>query len=123
MSEQIGRRAFTNKIKKNLPAFTEHLPDLPLKLNKIIDEAAAGKLEIQWKSEELNKLRREIDQNHRNTVAIISGSTLFLSGTLLLIFGPGTLIPATVASFLGSGLGLSGGLILLRRWWSSERSL
>ncbi len=123
MSEQIGRRAFIKKLKTNLPALTEHLPDLPVKLHKIIEEAASGKLELQWRSEELNKLRREVRSNHRTTVTIISGSTLLLSGTLLLVFGSGALIPATAASLIGGGLGIGGGLVLLRGWWSSERSL
>jgi len=123
MSEQIGRRAFIKKLKTNLPTITEHLPDLPVKLNKIIDEAAAGRLEIKWKSEELVKLRKEIRYNHRNIVTIISGSSMLLSGTLLLVFGSGALIPAAAASLIGGGLGIGGGLVLIRGWWSSERSL
>jgi len=123
MSEQIGRRAFINKLKTNLPAITEHLPDLPIKLNKIIEEAASGRLEIQWKSEELVRLRKEIRYNHRSTVTIISGSTMLLSGTLLLVFGSGALIPAAAANLIGGGLGIGGGLVLIRGWWSSERTL
>jgi ubiquinone biosynthesis protein len=123
MSEQIGRRAFFKKLQSNIPGITEHLPDLPVKLNKIIEEASSGRLEIQWKSEELLNLRREIRNNHRNTITIISGSTLLLSGTLLIVFGSGALLTATMASLLGGGLGISGGLVLLRGWWSSERSL
>jgi ubiquinone biosynthesis protein len=123
MSEQIGRRAFFKKLQSNIPVITEHLPDLPVKLSKIIDEASSGRLEVQWKSDELLRLRSEIRNNHRNTVTIISGSTLLLSGTLLLVFGSGALLPATLASVLGGGLGISGGLVLLRGWWSSERSL
>ncbi len=123
MSEQIGRRAFFNKIKNNLPAITEHLPDLPVKLNKIIEEASSGRLELQWKSEELVKLRRDIHHNHRNTVTIISGSAMLLSGTLLLVFGSGALIPATAAGLIGGGLGIGGSLVLLQGWWSSDRSL
>ncbi|MCU7811550.1 MAG: ubiquinone biosynthesis regulatory protein kinase UbiB, partial [Candidatus Thiodiazotropha sp. (ex Notomyrtea botanica)] len=112
-----------NKLKKNLPALTEHLPDLPNKLNKIIDEAATRRLAIQWKSDELVRLRREIKSNHRSTVTIISGSTMLLSGTLLLVFGATALIPATAASFIGGGLGIGGGLVLIRGWWDSERKL
>ncbi|MCU7842320.1 MAG: ubiquinone biosynthesis regulatory protein kinase UbiB [Candidatus Thiodiazotropha sp. (ex Monitilora ramsayi)] len=123
MSEQIGRRAFVNKLKKNLPALTEHLPDLPNKLNKIIDEAATGRLTIQWKSEELVKLRKEIKHDHRSTVTIISGSAMLLSGTLLLVFGASALIPATAASLIGGGLGIGGSLVLIRGWWDSERKL
>jgi ubiquinone biosynthesis protein len=123
MSEQIGRRAFIKKLKSNLPAITEHLPDLPVRLNKIIEEASSGQLEFQWKSEDLLRLRREIKSNHRTTMTIISGSTMLLSGTMLLVFGSGALIPATAATLIGGGLGIGGGLVLIRGWWSSERML
>jgi ubiquinone biosynthesis protein len=123
MSEQIGRRAFLKKLKTNLPAITEHLPDLPIKLNKIIEEASAGRLEIEWKSEELVRLRREIRSNQRNTASIISGGSLLLSGTLILVFGSSALLPAAMTSLLGGGLGVCGGLVMLRGWWNSERNL
>ncbi|MCG7868968.1 MAG: ubiquinone biosynthesis regulatory protein kinase UbiB, partial [Candidatus Thiodiazotropha taylori] len=95
MSEQIGRRAFVGKLRKNLPQIAENLPDLPNKLNKIIDDAAAGKLTLNWESQELQKLRQQMQHNHLNTLTTISGSALLLSGSLLLVFGSGGLIPAT----------------------------
>ncbi|MCG7871496.1 MAG: ubiquinone biosynthesis regulatory protein kinase UbiB [Candidatus Thiodiazotropha lotti] len=116
MSEQIGRRAFVGKLKKNLPQIAENLPDLPNKLNKIIDDAAAGKLTLNWESQELQKLRQQMQHNHLNTLTTISGSALLLSGSLLLVFGSGGLIPATLATALGFGLGSGGGILLLRSW-------
>ena len=119
MSEQIGRHAFMRKMRNNLPKLSEHLPDLPGKISKVINDAETGNLVLNWRSDELTQMKRELRINHRTTVAVISGSTLLLSGTLLLVFGPGPLIPATAATLLGSGLGASGGLILLRSWFSS----
>ncbi|MEL0585674.1 MAG: ubiquinone biosynthesis regulatory protein kinase UbiB [Candidatus Thiodiazotropha sp. (ex. Lucinoma kazani)] len=116
MSEQIGRRAFIGKLKKNLPEIAEHLPDLPNKLNKIIDEAASGRLELKWKSDELDNLREQLHSNHRNTVTTISGSAMLMSGSLLLVFGSGGLLPVTLATALGVGLGIGGVLLLLKSW-------
>ena len=116
MSEQIGRRAFAKKLKDNLPLIAEHLPDLPVKLNKIINETATGKLEILWKSEELQSLRREIKNSYRNIITTISGSTMLVSGILLLVFGSNSLISATAATLIGSGLCVVGALILIRGW-------
>ena len=121
MSEQIGQRAFIKKMKANLPVLTEHLPDLPIKLNKIINEAADGKLQIQWKSEELVELRKEIRNNHQNIIAIVSGSSLLLSGTLLLVFGSNAPIPPQFASLAGSLVGLTGAIVLSKTWWDSEK--
>ncbi|MCU7929672.1 MAG: ubiquinone biosynthesis regulatory protein kinase UbiB [Candidatus Thiodiazotropha sp. (ex Codakia rugifera)] len=116
MSEQIGRRAFIGKLKKNLPEIAEHLPDLPNKLNKIIDEAASGRLELKWKSDELDTLREQLHSNHRNTVTTIAGSAMLMSGSLLLVFGSGGLLPVTLATALGAGLGIGGVLLLLKSW-------
>ncbi len=120
MNEQIGGEAFLRKIKENLPKFGEHLPDLPGKIHKLIHDAEAGKLELNWKSDELIQLRKDLNQNNRNNLAVIAGSTMLLSGTLLLVFGSGALIPATTATLLGGGLGAGGGLVLLRSWLSSS---
>ena len=118
MSEQIGRRAFINKLKTNLPAISEHLPDLPVKIYKIIDEASTGRLEVRWNSDELDRLRRVLRNNHKKTVTVISGSTLVLCGTLLLVFGQDSLIPSPVAAILGSWLGIIGILALILGWIS-----
>ncbi|MES9927724.1 MAG: ubiquinone biosynthesis regulatory protein kinase UbiB, partial [Candidatus Thiodiazotropha sp. 6PDIVS] len=120
MSEQIGHRAFVGKLKKNLPLFAENLPDLPNKINKIIDDAAAGQLKLQWQSDDLNKLQKQMQRNHQNTVTTISGSTMLLSGSLLLVFGSGGLIPVTVATALGIGLGIGGGFLLLKSWFNAS---
>ncbi|MCU7881382.1 MAG: ubiquinone biosynthesis regulatory protein kinase UbiB [Candidatus Thiodiazotropha sp. (ex Lucinoma aequizonata)] len=116
MSEQIGRRAFIGKLKKNLPEIAEHLPDLPNKLNKIIDEAASGRFELKWKSDELDNLREQLHNNHRNTVTTISGSAMLMSSSLLLVFGSGGLLAVTLATALGAGLGIGGVLLLLKSW-------
>jgi ubiquinone biosynthesis protein len=119
MHEQIGREAFVRKVKQNLPKFAEHLPDLPGKIHKLINDAQAGNLELNWKSEELVKLRQDLQQNHRNTLAMIAGSSMLLSGTLLLLFGANALIPATLTTLIGGSLGAGGGLVLLGTWWTS----
>jgi ubiquinone biosynthesis protein len=119
MSEQIGRRAFLGKLKKNLPLIAENIPDLPIRINKIIEDAANGQLLIQWQSEELEQLRKQMKRNHRYTLSALSGSALLMSGTLLLVFGSGGLLSVTLASGLGIGLGAGGGLLLLKSWINS----
>ncbi len=119
MSEQIGHRALLRKMKENLPLIVEHLPDLPVQINKIVEDAAAGRLEIKWKSDELVQMQRVLRQNHRSTLSVISGSAMLLSGSLLLVFGSGALIPATATLLIGSGLGIGGGLVILRGFFAA----
>ncbi|MGD9171166.1 MAG: ubiquinone biosynthesis regulatory protein kinase UbiB, partial [Candidatus Thiodiazotropha sp.] len=113
----IGRRAFVGKIRKNLPELVEHLPDLPHKLHTIIDDAARGRLEIKWRSKELEMLRKQLRYNQRNTISAISGGAMLLSGTLVLIFGSGSLLPVSLATALGIGLGAGGGFLLIKSWF------
>ncbi|MBL3598514.1 MAG: ubiquinone biosynthesis regulatory protein kinase UbiB [gamma proteobacterium endosymbiont of Lamellibrachia anaximandri] len=119
MSEQIGHRALLRKMKENLPFIVEHLPDLSVQINKIVEDAAAGRLEIKWKSDELVQMQQMLRQNHRSTLSVISGSAMLLSGSLLLVFGSGALIPATATLLIGSGLGAGGALVILRGWLKS----
>ena len=120
MSEQIGRRAFIRKLRTNLPTITEHLPDLPQKLNKIIEEASSGRLEVQWKSEELRDLKVTIVNNHRQIIGILCGGSLLLSGTLLLIFGSSALIPMSITRVLAAVFSAFGIMILIRNWLSTD---
>jgi ubiquinone biosynthesis protein len=114
MHEQVGHRAFISKIRKNLPDLVEHLPDLPKKLNKIIDDASSGRLEIKIASRELDTISKQLRRQHRNTVSAVSGGTMLISGALMLVFGSGALISTAMATALGVGLGLGGGFILLK---------
>ena len=115
MSEQIGRRAFISKLKNNLPSIAEHLPDLPIRLNRIIDEASEGKLAVSLKSEDLQKLHKEIRESNKNTTATIGGSTLLVTGTLFLTLGSNQLITDGLAYILGAGLCTGGSLILIKQ--------
>lgn len=75
LSEQMGVRAMVNGFKKNLPLIAENLPDLPHLVFKTLHKVANDELRIEWKSEELKLLKKEIRQaNMRNTRAIIGGS-------------------------------------------------
>ncbi len=120
MSEQIGHRALLRKMKENLPFIVEHLPDLPVQINKIVEDAAAGRLVIKWKSDELVQMQQVLRQNHRSTLSVISGSAMLLSSSLLLVFGSGALIPATATLLIGSGLGIGGGLVILKGWLAAS---
>jgi ubiquinone biosynthesis protein len=113
MDDQVGRKAMIRKFKENLPLMAEQLPDLPLKFNKVVDDAAAGRLEINWKSEELTQLRREMGKSQRRIITSLIGATLLVSGVLLITLGPSVLLSATATTTLAALFGLSGGAMLL----------
>ncbi len=113
MKEQVGPKAFARKLKKNLPQIAEHAADMPVIAHKVLQDAAEGRLELKWRSEELEHLRRDMKENQRQTVATISGGAMLISGCLMLTLGPSVLLPAAPVAFIGISLGSIGAALLL----------
>jgi ubiquinone biosynthesis protein len=116
MKEQVGPKAFTRKLRKNLPQMTEFAADMPILLHKVLRDAAEGRLELNWKSAELEQLRQDARRHQRHLLSAISGGSLLLAGTLLLLLGPGQLLPAGAVTSTGLGLSFLGGYALIRSW-------
>jgi len=83
LSEQLGLRAFSNGLKQQLPYIAEKLPQLPELAFKALDRIANNKLEIEYQSQELEKLREEIRRNGRRNRRQMLGATLVISATLI----------------------------------------
>jgi ubiquinone biosynthesis protein len=109
--EQVGFRAFLRRTKESLPLVSETLPELPIKAHKLVDDALQGRLELKWRSDELENLHQSMRRNHRRIIHAIAGGSMLLSGSILLTFTPVVLSAAGATAF-GACLGLSG-LILL----------
>ncbi len=87
-SDQIGPRAFIRNMKTNLPQWAEKLPQLPTMAYDLIEQAQQGRLEIEWKSKELNKMRKELrDANRRNFAAIIAAGLMISAAVILSLDG------------------------------------
>ncbi|MBK1731816.1 ubiquinone biosynthesis regulatory protein kinase UbiB [Thiococcus pfennigii] len=111
MHEQFGPKAFLAHARRNLGPVSERLPDLPLLTFHVLDRLTHDRLAIQWRSEELTRLRQEVQAGQTRTKANLAAATLFLSGTLLLLFGPGELL-APVAAQVLAGLCLLSAAVL-----------
>jgi ubiquinone biosynthesis protein len=116
MVEQVGPKAFVRKLRKNLPTITEHAADMPILLHKVLRDASEGRLEVNWKSEELAELREELKENNHITVTAIAGASMLISGTLLLTLAPSILLSAAVTTTAGMALTGTGVLFLLQAW-------
>jgi len=117
MSEQVGTRAFINRLKENVPQWGEKLPEIPSLIHDVLHQAKHGKLEIKSNSEELQKIRHEIRRaNHRTFFAIL-GSSLIISAALLLAldgYAPASIVYGMpVESWALAILGVS---ILISNW-------
>ncbi|WP_043106765.1 ubiquinone biosynthesis regulatory protein kinase UbiB [endosymbiont of unidentified scaly snail isolate Monju] len=113
MAQQVGPRAFARRVKESLPQLSEELPEIPHLAWRLLKKANEGELEIRWRSDELERLRRELHAGQRATRQTIVGGSLLLGG-LLLNLGTAPLLPSIGNPPLA--LGLSGvGLALLLR--------
>jgi len=116
MNEHIGWRGLVKSLKQNAPLMAEKLPELPLLLHDVLEKAHNGKLKIEWKSDELEKLRRDLRRSSRRNYATITGAAMLISAAILLGLdgrAPTIAFDAPILSWILGGLG---GIILLGAW-------
>ncbi len=82
MKEQTGPRALLSRLRRNLPAWSEKLPELPGLMHDVLQKARDGKLEIHYRSDELARLRDDLCHQHRRTLLGITGGSLIISASL-----------------------------------------
>lgn len=116
MKDQVGPKAFLARVRKNLGLVSEQLPELPLLAYRVLDALDQRKLTIRWRSEELERLRSEARNYRTALLGTVGGGVLILSGTGLLLFGPGPILTVFLAKMLAVGLYVAGGLLLAMRW-------
>ena len=118
LSEQVGPKAFLRRIKESLPEASEQLPEIPRLAYRVLKNADEGRLRLNWHSEELSALRREMKQEQRRTRQSIGGSALIVSAAVLAGLGSSLVSAATLALISGGlgilGIGLLGGSLLRR---------
>lgn len=116
MSEHVGARAFINSIKTNAPRWLETLPQIPGLVHDVLQQAQDGKLQLEWKSRELENIRRAIVRANRRTYAAIVGATFIISAAVIKALDgnfPAMLGNAPVLSWILGGAGV---YILILAW-------
>ena len=82
MDEQAGLRSLFLGAKNNLPKFMEQLPHMPVMINEVIKQVHDNQLNLQWESQQLEQIRKEIKDANRRTTLSISGSALLITAVL-----------------------------------------
>ncbi len=116
MSEQVGVRSFFNRIKGNIPAWGETLPQVPQLMHDVLQRARNGTLVVQSNPEELQQLARDIRDANRRTFGAVVGAALIISAAVLLGldgYAPTMQAGAPISSWL---LGVCGAAIWLLAW-------
>ena len=94
MSEQVGARAFVGRMGRSLPEWGERLPEIPQLLHRTLQQAAEGKLQVQWQSRELEKLREQMRRSSQRSLSAILGGAFLISASL--IYGLDGYTPAMI---------------------------
>jgi len=116
----IGPMGFLRTLKRELPKWWQGLPELPGLVHETLRLAAGGELALEWKSRELEQLRRQIRLNQRRLYYTIAGSGMLIFSGLALGFGPAavTAQAPSLVVWLFAGLGF----VLLAFGWPRKNS-
>jgi ubiquinone biosynthesis protein len=117
MREQVGPKAFLRHVREALPEWSEIVPTIPQLAHRALSDAVDGRLTVNWRSAELEALRRDLKEHNRRSVGAIAGGSVLVSGALVVTLGP----PVLASAALGAGLLAVGVLLLLRAAWPSAR--
>ena len=109
MSERMGAKGFIKGAMLNLPRVIERLPGLPNKIIDLIDKLYEGKIEMENKSYEIKKLRKEMKIYNRKIIISVTGSGFILSSSIIYAMNNtahGTIISIPIASIILGFFGL-----------------
>lgn len=115
IKQQVGPRAFVNRIKQGLPLFSEQLPEIPHLAYRVLKDADEGKLKIQWESEELKQLQLQVQRNHKLMLSAITAGSMLIAGSVLFAFAKTPMI-----SFLATAGGTIGMLLFGYSFYKSR---
>ena len=105
MSDRVGVRGMVRGTRENLPYWLDRLPAVPGHLIDLMERMRQGKLEVQWRSRELEALRHELRRDRRAALLRMGGGILVLSGVILYAVSGVPAADARTVSWLLGGLG------------------
>jgi ubiquinone biosynthesis protein len=113
--QQVGPQAAFRKVRHQLPDWAQQWPELPGLVHRTLQNAVDGRLEVNFRSNELQALRGEVRQNHRRLLRAITGATLLI-GLSVLISTESVLTYTAEFRWPLWLAGVGGGLLLLAAW-------
>ncbi|OGT29586.1 MAG: ubiquinone biosynthesis regulatory protein kinase UbiB [Gammaproteobacteria bacterium RBG_16_51_14] len=95
MNDRVGVRGVIKGVMENIPLWLDRLPGLPGKAIDVIEHLHDGKIQLENKSRDIEKLRHEMRIYNKRTVRAVIGSGFLLSAAI--IFGLDNYVPAMFA--------------------------
>ncbi|MGY6217449.1 ubiquinone biosynthesis regulatory protein kinase UbiB [Methylolobus aquaticus] len=113
--EQIGPKAAFEKVRLQLPDWAQQWPEFPGLVHRALRDTVDGKLEIGFRSRELQDLRAEIRSGQQRLTRSVAGATLLIATTLLFAVPPPALMTAWAPALLWL-TGVTGAALILSAW-------
>ena len=92
MDEQVGGRAFVERLRTDLPEIHEALRELPGIVRNVSEQLSHGDLRIRMDSPDLKAVRAQLEKQERHRFLLAGGATGVLAGTLVLVFAAQPLV-------------------------------
>ncbi len=109
MHEQVGPRAFLKQVRKNIPVWSEQLPELPALLHRFLTDNTSRSNKATADQKAIEKLRIELRHAQHLTRLTIAGSALLISAVIILAldnYAPAMLYGAPLTSWILGGTGV-----------------
>ena len=122
LSEQLGPRSLLKNMKDSIPAWSNTLPDMPVLAHRFLEQASSGKLQVEWTSQDLKRLRNELRRANRRNFNAILGTGLLISAAIIYGldgYAPLMALGAPLLAWLCGGLGL---FLLVLNWPDDDPS-
>ncbi|MBE9559327.1 MAG: ubiquinone biosynthesis regulatory protein kinase UbiB [Proteobacteria bacterium] len=111
MEEQVGPRALLRNLKDDMPYLIEKMPEMPGLIYKGLKAYAEGEYQLK-QIEELDKIREELNQNHRRSSYVTSGSATLVGASVIYSFAES--VPMVLgAPALAWFAGVAGALLVI----------
>ena len=110
MREQLGARAFIKRMRENMPSWSEKMPEIPALMHDYLRKAVDGRIEVQYHSRELEKMRRDMNYNQSRTVTAIGGAAFLISAAITLGLDnhvPTLIMNIPISTWIFGGLGIA----------------
>jgi len=116
MRDHLGPRALWRTLRRELPKWWAMAPEIPGLVHDTLQRLRAGELSMEWKSQELTRLRRALRRQQQRLTLLYVGSAAALAGILDAVWR------WTPSRLFGVALVVTGVALLLRGWLSSDES-
>lgn len=107
IQQRKGFEGLKQKVQQHGPELMEQVPEIPGMVYEVLKQAQDGKLALEWKSSELENIRRELRTNRHTLYSAIAGGSMLITSALLLNFGYLT---------TGAVLAAISAIVLLKSW-------